>query len=101
GTKVAVVQKRAEAKDYIDTDAIIEHARIDLSTALAAAKIIYGSQFNPELSLKALTFFGDGNLPSVPPNIQARLIAAVKGVARDNPPHREPAKSWASPENNP
>ncbi len=40
GTKVAVVQKRAEAKDYLDIDVLIRHG-IDLPTALAAGRIVY------------------------------------------------------------
>lgn len=80
GTKAAVVQKRAEAKDYIDLDAIINQGGIDLPTALSAAKLIYGHQFNPELTLKALCFFGDGNLSTVPAEMQRRLAEAVKAA---------------------
>jgi len=54
GTKAAVVQKRAEARDYIDIDALIHCGNIGLPYALSAAKWIYGSQFNPELTLKSL-----------------------------------------------
>ncbi len=35
GTKAAVVQQRAEAKDYLDIDAILRNGHIDLSMALA------------------------------------------------------------------
>jgi hypothetical protein len=80
GTKAAVVQKRAEAKDYVDIDALINQGEIDLPTALSAAKLIYGPQFNPELTLKALCFFGDGNLSTVPVDLQHRLADAVKEV---------------------
>jgi hypothetical protein len=38
GMKAAVVQKRAEAKDYVDLDAIIRETEIDLPTALSAAR---------------------------------------------------------------
>jgi hypothetical protein len=62
GTKVSVVQVRAEAKDYIDIDALIAAGRIDLPTPLAAGQAIYGRQFNPEITPKALSFFDDGNL---------------------------------------
>jgi hypothetical protein len=47
GTTASVVQQRAEAKDYLDIDAMLIDGRIDLPTALAAAKAIYGAQFNP------------------------------------------------------
>lgn len=80
GMKCGVVQKRAEAKDYIDLDAIIQHGKIDLSVALAAAKAIYGPAFNPELTLKSLSYFGDGNLPTLPKDVQNRLIEVVRSV---------------------
>ena len=35
GTKMAVVQKRAEVRDYLDIDALLRHG-VDLPTALAA-----------------------------------------------------------------
>ena len=38
--KVPVVQRRAEAKDYIDMDALITDGHIDLPTALAAGRAI-------------------------------------------------------------
>jgi hypothetical protein len=77
GTKVAVVQKRAEAKDYLDIDAVIQHG-IDLPTALAAGRIVYGRSFNPMITLKALSFFDD--LPTLSAEVRRRLSAAVDAV---------------------
>ena len=77
GTKVAVVQKRAEAKDYLDIDVLIQHG-IDLPTALAAGRIVYGRSFNPMITLKALSFFDD--LPTLPAEVRRRLSAAVDAV---------------------
>jgi hypothetical protein len=85
GMKAAVVQQRAEAKDYIDLHALLE-AGIELPAALAAAAVIYGERFNPQLTLKALSFFGDGDLPSLPPSVQERIIGAVKSVDLDRLP---------------
>jgi hypothetical protein len=79
GTNVAVVQKRAEAKDYLDLDALIA-AGIDLAHALAAGRALYGKGFNPQITLKALTYFGDGTLPSLPEDTRQRLIEAVRRV---------------------
>ncbi|MDP9169012.1 MAG: nucleotidyl transferase AbiEii/AbiGii toxin family protein [Acidobacteriota bacterium] len=62
-TKAAVVQKRAEVKDYLDMDAILRHG-IDMATILAAGSIVYGRRFNPLITLKALTYFKD--LPTLP-----------------------------------
>lgn len=86
GTKAAVVQQRAEVKDYLDMYAILEDGRVDLSTALAAARAIYGAKFNPQITLKALSFFGDGNLPSLPRPVQDRLAQAVHDVDLDRLP---------------
>lgn len=80
GTKASVVQLRAEAKDYIDIDAILTDGRIDLPTALAAGRAIYGRTFNPLITLKALSFFEDGNLHRLPAAIRDRLAAAARAV---------------------
>jgi hypothetical protein len=77
GTKVAVVQKRAEAKDYLDIDAILQHG-IDLPTALAAGRVVYGRGFNPLITLKALSFFDD--VPNLPADVRKRLSTAVEAV---------------------
>lgn len=61
GTKAAVVTQRAESKDYIDLLTIIE-AGISLSYAMAAARALYGEPYNPLLTMKALSYFGDGDL---------------------------------------
>lgn len=76
-TKVKVVQDRAEAKDYVDIGRILQEG-IDLGEALGAAQSIYGPSFNPLLSLKALTYFQDGDLAALPQELQARLSKAVQ-----------------------
>ena len=77
GTKVKTVQERAEAKDYIDIAALILDGRINLGMALAAGSAIYGQQFNPQITLKALAYFGDGNLQELPSTTRAVLTKAV------------------------
>jgi Nucleotidyl transferase AbiEii toxin, Type IV TA system len=86
GTKASVVQQRAEAKDYTDIDAILRDGRIDLPTALASAKAIYGAQFNPQITLKALSFFDDGNLRRLPETVKDRLAQAARAVDLDRLP---------------
>jgi hypothetical protein len=71
-TKLATVQQRAQARDYEDIAAIIG-AGISLSDALAAASSVYGKKFNGALSLKALTYFADGDLPELSPGSQEQL----------------------------
>ncbi len=77
GTKVAVVQKRAEVKDYLDIDALLQQG-IDLPNALAAGNIVYGRSFNPMITLKALSFFDD--LPTLSADVRNRLCIAVASV---------------------
>jgi len=83
GTKASVVQMRAEAKDYIDIDALLTDGRINLPTALSAARTIYGTQFNPQITLKALAYFEDGNLCRLPQPLRDRLTKAVCAVDLD------------------
>jgi hypothetical protein len=50
GTKASVIQVRAEAKDYLDLDALMRLGGVDLATALSAAHALYGQTFNPEVN---------------------------------------------------
>lgn len=86
GTKAAVVQQRAEAKDYRDIDALLQDGHIDLPLALAGAWAIYGPAFNPQITLKALSYFGDGNLSGLPRIVQDRLASAASQVNLDRLP---------------
>jgi hypothetical protein len=86
GTKASVVQVRAEAKDYIDIDALLNDGRIDLPNALAAARTIYGGPFNPQSTLKALSYFEDGNLHRLPQAVRDRLARAAREVDLDRLP---------------
>jgi hypothetical protein len=80
GMKASVVQMRAEAKDYVDIDAMLSDGRVDLPWALASARAIYGAQFNPQVTLKALSYFDDGDLPRLPQTSRDRLARAVAAV---------------------
>lgn len=80
GTKAAVVQQRAQAKDYLDIDALITQGGIDLATHLAAARAMYGAHFAPTPTLKALAYFGDGDLPTLANDIKRRLAQAAGAV---------------------
>jgi hypothetical protein len=71
-TKLATIQQRAQARDYQDIAAIMI-AKITLSDALAAAAAVYGKQFNGALSLKALTYFADGDLPQLSSDTREQL----------------------------
>lgn len=85
GMKASVVQKRATAKDYIDLAALIG-AGVDLAMALAAGRAIYGKTFNPQITLKALSYFEDGDLKELPSQTKRILQEAVRGVDLGNLP---------------
>jgi hypothetical protein len=78
-SKLKTVQSRAEAKDYRDLVATFDTG-LSLAEGLAAAAAIYGKDFNGALSLKALTFFEDGDLPSLTSAVQKRLLEAATSV---------------------
>jgi len=78
-SKLNTVQLRAEAKDYRDIVATLE-AGLSLAEGLASAAAIYGKKFNGALSLKALTFFKDGDLSKLTPALQKRLLEAATSV---------------------
>lgn len=83
GTKALTVQQRNQARDYLDIDALIRHG-VDLPQMLAAGAAVWGGQFNPMLTLRALSYFDD--VPSVPGDVQQRLQAAVHAVDPTNLP---------------
>jgi hypothetical protein len=78
-TKVKVVLQRAEAKDYQDVAAMLR-AGASLPAGLAAARAMYGPGFQPSESLRALVFFGDGDLATLLESDKATLVDAAKLV---------------------
>jgi len=82
-TKVKVVLQRAEAKDYRDVAAMVS-AGVDLTHGLSAARAMYGINFQPSESLKALVYFDDGDLHTLTKSDRTCLIQAVSRV-RDLP----------------
>jgi hypothetical protein len=82
-TKLKVVLQRAEAKDYRDVAAML-NAGVDLPRGLASARVLFGPNFQPSESLKALVFFKDGDLNTLSASEKNTLIEAVKQV-RDLP----------------
>jgi hypothetical protein len=99
GTKASVVQVRAEAKDYIDIDALLTRGKITLPTALAVAQRLYGATFNPEITLKALSYFGDGDLVSLPEEMKDRLAAAAREVDLEHLPDLDRSLRLSGPDN--
>ncbi len=77
--KMAVVQERAEAKDYLDVYAVLQNG-VTLPEMLGAAQAVYGEQFNAMITLKALSYFEDGDLGSLPEEVKKTLSSAAAAV---------------------
>jgi hypothetical protein len=77
--KMAVLPERAESKDYLDVYALLQHG-VSLSSALGAARAVYGERFNPMPALKALVYFQDGDLPALPESVKQSLRNAAAEV---------------------
>ena len=83
-TKAEVVQARAAAKDYLDLDALVHRAGVSLPDALGAAAAV-----NPLPTVKALCFFGDGDLATLPGDVRRRLLDAASAVDLERLPRFE------------
>jgi len=84
--KVRVVQVRAERKDYLDLVTLLTHG-ISLPTALGAAQALY-PDFAPLVTLKALSYFDDGDLGALPEEVKQTLLEAVATVQTPRPVRR-------------
>ncbi len=82
-TKLKVILQRAEAKDYRDIAAMVG-AGVSLAKGLAAARTLYGINFQPSESLKAMVYFDDGDLQTLSKGERTCLIQAASEV-RDLP----------------
>lgn len=72
-TKLKAILDRAEAKDYRDIAAMLS-AGVSLERGLGAFSKMFAK--DPSLSLRALGYFKDGDLPTLPKNDQDFLRAA-------------------------
>ena len=77
--KMAVLPERAESKDYLDVYALLQNG-VTLPQALGAAQAVYGETFNPMPTLKALSYFRDGDLPTLPEVVRQVLRSAAAEV---------------------
>lgn len=78
-TKLKTILQRAEAKDYRDIAAMV-NAGVSLTHGLAAARTLFGINFQPSESLKALVYFDDGDLKLLTVAEKTTLVEAVKSV---------------------
>jgi len=80
-TKLNTIQHRAECKDYIDIDAIIQSG-LSLEEGLGCAQAVYGAPFDPASSLRALCSYRDGNLSELSHQIKKRLLKTASSVEK-------------------
>ena len=74
--KLKVILQRIEAKDYQDIDARLMYG-VSLHAGLTGAQTLFGKSFQPAESLKALTYFDDGDLKSLDAATRTRLRASA------------------------
>jgi len=78
-TKLKVMHERSESKDYRDIAAMIR-AGVSLETGLAAADKMYAPDFAPQIALKALVYFEDGDLKKLGTDDRRVLVNAASVV---------------------
>lgn len=78
-TKLKVLLQRSEAKDYIDIATLLTTG-VNLARGLSSARTLFGPNFQPSESLKALTYFEDGDLSTLSRAQKQILIDATKTV---------------------
>ncbi|MEW5885250.1 MAG: nucleotidyl transferase AbiEii/AbiGii toxin family protein, partial [Pseudomonadota bacterium] len=78
-TKLKVILQRAEAKDYRDIAAMLA-AGVSLERGLSSASKMYGPNFQPGTSLRAMTYFDDGNLSTLSQSERNTLIHAASNI---------------------
>ena len=78
--KAAVVAQRAEVKDYVDISAMLTKSDISLVDMLAAASKLYGPQFNPMLTLQALSYLEDPALATLSASSKRVIRQAVAAI---------------------
>ncbi len=77
--KLKVILQRSEKKDYQDVASMIR-AGCPVARGLSAARLFFGNAFQPAASLKALTYFKDGDLGKLSGADRSTLIEAAKSV---------------------
>jgi hypothetical protein len=78
-TKSKVILQHIEAKDYRDIAAML-NAGVSLPKGLAAARAMYGVNFQPSESLKAMVYFEGGDLSTLTQDEKNCIVSAVSRV---------------------
>ena len=88
-TKLRTIWQRSQAKDFLDIDELLRQG-VGLKNGLGAAYAVFGGEFNSHISLRALGYFDDGDLPSLPQPVKDRLVKAVNSTIGEALPEFEP-----------
>jgi hypothetical protein len=83
GTKTAVIQKRAEKKDYLDIYALLTLGKLSIELLLACASAVYGKEFNPYITLKAMCYFEEPELKSLDSALKQMFLQLAKNANID------------------
>lgn len=96
-SKLRTIWMRSQAKDFLDIDELLRQG-IGLKNGLGAAYAVYGGEFNSHISLRALGYFHDGDLPSLPTPVKDRLIKSVNSVLGEELPEFTPLPGGLAPD---
>lgn len=77
-TKLKTILDRAEAKDYRDISAMLSSG-VSLAKGLGAFKAMYKT--DPAVPLRAIGYFKEGDLPSLPGSDKNDLVKARDGIS--------------------
>jgi len=95
-TKLRTIWTRSQAKDYLDIHEFLRQG-VSLRDGLAAAYAVFSGEFNSRISLQALGYFSDGDLPSLPQALKDRLIKEVNSVLGEPLPEIPPLVGGIAP----
>ncbi len=80
-TTLKVILQRAEAKDYQDIAALIK-AGVSVSKGLSSAREMFGPNFQPSESLKAMVYFSGGDLHTLSCEDKHLIATTAAAVTR-------------------
>jgi hypothetical protein len=95
-TKLRTIWMRSQAKDFLDVDELLRQG-VGLKNGLGAAYSVFGGEFNSHISLRALGYFNDGDLPSLPQAVKDRLGKEINSVLGEPLPKFEPLDGGIAP----
>ena len=82
--KLRVIHDRSERKDYMDIAALLR-AGIPLATGLATAAEMFSPNLSPMVTMRALTYFEDGDLHTLEEEDKKVIIKAIQELREPLP----------------